>query len=91
MALKGKPYCYFHSGPRRSKVSKASGAMGALHLPVMRDRAAIQTGVAQILNALSRSGIDNKHASLLLYGLQIASQNVDRTPARGGEEPGPAL
>ena len=89
MALKGKPYCYFHNGPRRLKVQKAAGAMGALHLPVMRDQAAIQSGVAQVLNALSRSAIGSKHAGLLLYGLQIASQNVDRAPARAGEEPQP--
>jgi hypothetical protein len=49
-----------------------------LHLPVFEDRSAIQIALAQVVDALCSSHIDVKKAGLLLYALQIGSQNVIR-------------
>jgi hypothetical protein len=75
-----------------------------LKLPVLEDRSAIQVALAQILDALGSSRIDPKQAGLFLYGLQIASQNVERnqdvvpymavqsmTLSSGGDELGPII
>ncbi|MGP8268542.1 MAG: hypothetical protein ACLQLH_00605 [Terracidiphilus sp.] len=76
--LKGKPYCYFHTRLHRFTAQPPIGVMDDLRLPVLEDRSAIQIALAQVLHALCSSRIDAKKAGLMLYALQIASQNVER-------------
>ena len=78
-ALKGSPFCYFHTKLHRI-AKQASDPTGPIDIPVLEDRCAIQLAIAQVLKALVNGAIDRPRASLLLYGLQIASQNVDRKP-----------
>ena len=77
-ALRNLPYCYFHTRAHRLTGSKSKSKGQPLKFPVLEDRSAIQLALAQILDALASVQIDHKQASLLLYGLQIASQNVSR-------------
>ncbi len=78
-ALRGKDYCYYHSHlHKRAKSSSARAADDPLSLPFLEDRSAIQVAVSQILDALGSAKLDPQRAGLLLYGLQIASQNVER-------------
>lgn len=77
-ALKDKPYCYFHTRLHQQRLGQSVSASEPLLLPVLEDRSAIQLALAQVLNALGSSHLDTRRASLFLYGLQIASQNVDR-------------
>jgi hypothetical protein len=77
-ALQGKPYCYFHTRLHRFTAEPPIGVMDTFRLPVLEDRSAIQVALAQILDALCSSRIDTRKAGLLLYALQIASQNVER-------------
>jgi hypothetical protein len=77
-ALRGTPYCYFHTRLHRFTAKPSIGQFGDLRLPVLEDRSAIQIALAQVLDALSSSRIDARHARLYLYALQIASQNVER-------------
>jgi hypothetical protein len=74
-ALRGRAFCYFHSKLHSS--SKIS-VVDDIELPVIEDSAAIQIALSRILGALLSSRIDSKRAGQLLYGLQIASQNVPR-------------
>ena len=85
-ALKGKAYCYFHLHNRRS-VPVHTDAVDALTLspmpesatltlPLLEDRSSVQLAITQVLAALASNQIDNRRAGLLLYGLQIASQNA---------------
>jgi hypothetical protein len=78
IALRGKPYCYFHISPRRPARTPRPSSRAPLKFPVLDNRAAIKTAVTQVFDALSSSKIDPRRAKLLLYGLQIASQNVNR-------------
>jgi hypothetical protein len=75
-ALRDKPYCYFHDRTHRITGSRGRTKKQPIQLPILEDRSAIQLALAQILDALAAARIDAKRASLLLYGLQIASQNV---------------
>jgi hypothetical protein len=75
-ALRGTPYCYFHTRVHRSAKPKPELKNAPLKLPVLEDRSAIQLALADILDALTSARIDAKQAGLLLYGLQIASTNI---------------
>ncbi len=76
-ALKGTPFCYFHT-KLHIPVSANDSKVGALTLPLVEDAAAIQLALSRILDGLLTARIDPKLAGHLLYGIQIASQNVTR-------------
>lgn len=76
-ALHDKPYCYFHARLHQM-AARPKSPEEPLAIPVLEDRCAIQLALSQVLSALATAKIDPRRASLLLYGLQIASQNVER-------------
>jgi hypothetical protein len=79
-ALRGREYCYFHLTVlgRRLRTQKhiMKGENHYLQLPTLEDANSIQMALMQVMEALLRDQIDNKVAGLLLYGLQIASSNL---------------
>ena len=79
-ALTGKPYCYFHNSLHLLKVRKGSAPKKkqSIDLPLIEDRASIQLALSQILSSLAFDSLDPRRAGQLLYGLQIAAQNVGR-------------
>ena len=80
-ALKGGRMCYFHSrteGTRKRK-RKAKQAVERFQVPVLEDDLAIQMAVTNVCRQLASEPLDTKRASLLLYGLQVASVAVRRT------------
>jgi len=76
-ALTGKPYCYFHDRLHRPENATAP-ADWTIKLPLLEDRTSIQLALSRVLNSLGSSRLDARSAGLFLYGLQIASQNVER-------------
>ena len=83
-ALRGTAFCYFHSHVRASAKANAS-AMGNIQIPLLEDSASIQIALSQIVGGLLNSRVDARRGGLLLYALQIASQNIDRR-SRSDEE-----
>jgi hypothetical protein len=79
IALKDKPYCYAHTRLHRLKAAPPPSPMDNLSFQVLEDRCVIQVAITQVLNALCSGSLDPRRVGLALYGLQIASQNVDRT------------
>ena len=79
-ALRGKPYCYYHTRLHRFTAAPPIEVDGNLRLGVLEDRSAIQIALAQVLDALYSGRLDPRRAGLSLYGIQIASQNVERNP-----------
>ncbi len=49
-----------------------------LDLPPLEDTASIQLALIDVLQALAANQLDPKRAGLLLYGLQVASANVQK-------------
>jgi hypothetical protein len=49
-----------------------------IYLPMLEDSASIQVAIHQITSAYLCSRLDARHTGLLLYAIQIASQNIDR-------------
>ena len=78
-AMTDASYCYFHS--RVHTIGKTKSKFcDDIQLPVIEDPASIQIAISQVAGALLNSRIDARKAGLLFYGLQIASQNIDRRP-----------
>jgi hypothetical protein len=76
-ALNGGPFCYFHTRLHQA-AKKPPGVDDSIEIPFLEDRCAIQVAITQILRAIVNNTIDRPRASLLLYGVQLALQNVDR-------------
>jgi hypothetical protein len=75
-ALRGRRLCYYHYtivGPRVNV------------FPLLEDGNAIQLELGEIIRALVDERLDTKRAALVLYALQIASQNLRHV----NFEPGP--
>jgi hypothetical protein len=53
-----------------------------LQLPLLEDSASIQVAISKITAAFLSSRIDARRTGLLLYAVQIASQNIDRDSER---------
>ncbi len=77
-ALKGEHFCYYHTRLHLA-AKKQITPSDSIEIPVMEDRYSLQLVLAQVLKALVNNNIDRHRAGLLLYGLQIASQTVDRS------------
>jgi hypothetical protein len=73
-ALQGDDLCYFHSR-RRLVPGKPEDRV---EIPLLEDRCAIQVTITQILRAVVNKTIERPQAQLLVYGLQLALQSVDR-------------
>jgi len=84
-ALSGSSFCYFHA--RAHTMAKAkSAAWDDIKLPMLEDSASIQVALSQIMAAFLGSRLDARHTGLLLYALQIASQNIPRSSSREATE-----
>ena len=75
-ALRGFPYCYFHSRSRYLAPARKPSADQPLELPRLESYADVGSALNQILQALASSRISTKRAGLLLYNLQLASQSA---------------
>jgi len=76
-ALRGSQFCYYHSKVHTIG-AEPNLRFGPLQLPPPEDAAAIQLSVARINDAIINGRIDLKKATALFYGIQIASQFIDR-------------
>lgn len=66
-ALKGKPYCYFHMKLKRMD------RQPSIQIPMLEDSTSVLLGIGQVMRMLTLDTMEMKRASLMLYGLQIAS------------------
>jgi len=84
-ALKEQPFCYFHSNTRK-RPSPANQPYDpytdpketVLPLPPLEEADAIQLALSDVILALAANRIDPRRARILIYGLQVASQNHRR-------------
>jgi hypothetical protein len=88
-ALRNKTLCFFHQQNRPLPIecyADIEWATGEIYLPALEDAHSIQTVIRQVIQMTMQKRIERKTASLLLYGLQIASSNLKRI---GQEKPQP--
>jgi len=80
-ALRESAYCYFHS--RIHNMAKAkTDIWDNVKLPPLEDSASIQIAISEIAAASLSNRLDTRRTGLLLYALQIASQNINRASSR---------
>lgn len=82
-ALRRNRFCFFHKRFHDERIrlaaDRARRTTGTFVLPVLEDANSIQIALMQVIRALLAHQIDHKTASLLLYALQTASSNLQRT------------
>lgn len=86
-ALRRNRFCYFHKRHHEERIALNSDRLKAarsarratLQLPVLEDANSIQVSLMQIMRLLVTGQLDAKTAGLLLYALQTASANLQRT------------
>ena len=71
-ARTGSNWCFFHHGDYEGRLPVTG---------VPEDAASIQIEVGRVIRQLQSSAIEPRSAGLILYGLQIASQNLRRLGA----------
>ena len=76
-AIHGANLCYFHRR-RRIDAKKPVNLADPIEIPLLEDRCAIQVTLSAVLRQIANNTIDRPRASLLLYGLQLSLQSVDR-------------
>jgi hypothetical protein len=69
-------YCYFHDKHRDRVRKRYDSSYNLAHLPLLEDRASIQVALDETLRGFINGSINDRKAGLLLYGIQIAFQNV---------------
>ncbi|QNI33094.1 hypothetical protein H7849_03700 [Alloacidobacterium dinghuense] len=81
-ALKAEDFCYFHHKTRRRPSPQnqpyepyTEPKETTLNLSPLEDADAIQLAISDVVLALAANRIDSRRARILIYGLQVASQN----------------
>ncbi len=94
-ALKDQSFCYFHGNTRKRPTRKDEAYEPyippqdtAHNLPPLED--AIQLALSDIVLALAANRIDPRRAQILIYGLQVASQNHRNRSLMAAKEATPA-
>jgi hypothetical protein len=96
-ALTDQSFCYFHSNTRRRPSPQnqpydpyTEPNESALNLPPLEEADAIQLALSDVILALAANRIDPRRARILIYGLQVASQNNRHRAAQAAKEEIPA-
>jgi hypothetical protein len=76
--------CYFHSRTAEGRTRKKR--KGPLTIPVLEDDLAVQMAVTHICRGVAEESLEPKRASILLYGLQVATVALRRKKATREEE-----
>ncbi|HEV2709093.1 MAG TPA: hypothetical protein VGU67_02665 [Edaphobacter sp.] len=76
-SLRGEHFCYYHHTTRGFADEMRSRREGIeFELPQLEDRSSILAAITEVLQRIACDKLPSKQAGLLLYGLQIASQNL---------------
>jgi len=82
-ALRRNRFCFFHKRFHDESIRLAADCArrspAKFVLPLLEDANSIQIALMQVMRLLVSRQIDHKTASLLLYALQTASGNLQRT------------
>jgi hypothetical protein len=86
-ALTERPFCFFHNrlydrhaGFRHTAATRGYLLPGQhIELTPLEDRDSVQLALSLVINALATGQLEIKRATALLYGLQLASHNAERT------------
>jgi hypothetical protein len=84
-ALRAQNFCYYHYAHRTPTLahtrnrSSRNGGFDLRRLDGLDNPTSIQLALSEVLGQIATNEIDTKRAGLLLYGLQIAGNNIRRS------------
>jgi hypothetical protein len=84
-SLTARPFCFFHNQlydrHANFRHTPAATLQPGQHIQLnpLEDRGAVQLALSVVINALATGQLEVRRATALLYGLQLASQNAERT------------
>ena len=78
-AMRNHAFCYYHA---RQHSNTKRGFADNFALPTPEDPVAIQESLGRLFQAILNSSLDQKKTGQLLWGLQIASNNLARKPKK---------
>jgi len=78
-AMRNHAFCYYHA---RQHSNTKRGFADNFALPTPEDPVAIQESLGRLFQAILNSSLDQKKTAQLLWGLQIASNNLARKPKK---------
>jgi hypothetical protein len=95
ISLRGERFCYFHNTfHKRHRYFRPNQATDPqfvygrhVRLAPIEDRESIQAAISQTIGALSTGQIDLKAGVAVLYGLQLALQNMKELQAQPAPNP----
>jgi len=77
--MRNHAFCYYHA---RQHSNTKRGFADNFALPTPEDPVAIQESLGRLFQAILNSSLDQKKTAQLLWGLQIASNNLARKPKK---------
>jgi hypothetical protein len=80
-ALREQHFCYYHYAHRtpvlaRERRRRLASGFDLTRLDGLDNHTAIQLALSEVLGRIANNAIDPKNAGLLLYGLQVAGNNL---------------
>ena len=79
-SLRGEHLCYYHHTTRGfADERRHRRTWTEFELPPLEDRSSVLAAITEVLQRIAGGNIPSKEAGLLLYGLQIASNNLPST------------
>lgn len=90
-SLRGEHLCYYHHTTRGfAEEKRLRREWAEFELPPLEDRSSVLAAVTEVLQRIACDKLPAKQAGLLLYGLQIASNNLpqpDEAKAKSDNQP----
>jgi hypothetical protein len=90
-SLRGEHLCYYHHTSRGHAEEKRNRRTWTeFELPPLEDRSSVLAAVTEVLQRIACNNLPTKQAGLLLYGLQIASNNLpepEEAKAKSNNQP----
>jgi hypothetical protein len=78
-SLRGEAFCHYHHPDRQPAANPyVRRARRGFRLTPPTDQPSLQNAVAEIIVRLAANKLDARRAGLILYSLQIASQNLSQ-------------
>jgi hypothetical protein len=94
-SLRGEHLCYQHHAAHRPEARRDAEAIAVgypiqqpvLHFDSFEDRPSVQLCLLEVMNRIANNSLDLKRGGILLYGLQIASNNLPPEPRAARTQP----
>jgi hypothetical protein len=78
-ALRGMAYCFNHQ-KLHVALNRSKHSHTRLELASIESSEGVQLAITQVCDALGKARIDERKASTIMYGLQLATQLVRKSP-----------